>query len=245
MKRTIVEIDENRCNGCGECVPSCAEGAIKIINGKAKLLADNLCDGLGACLGKCPMDAITVTEREADAYDEAAVHAAKQAQARATAAPAAPAHAHAHAAHGGCPGARMLNFTPPGAAPAPAGDAGASQLRHWPVKIELVPPHAPFLNGANLVVAADCSAVAYPNFHRDFLAGNAVVIGCPKLNDTDAYIERLTGIFAQGGLKSVTVVRMEVPCCMGLTHAVQQALAASGKKIPFSERVISIRGEEQ
>ena len=235
MKRQIVQIDENKCNGCGECVPACAEGAIKIINGKAKLAGDNLCDGLGACLGKCPMDAITVIEREADAYDEAAVHAAK----KAAAAPAA------HAGHGGCPGSRMLNFAPPASTPAPAGDAGSSQLRHWPVKIELVPPHAPFLSGANLVVAADCSAVAYPNFHRDFLAGNSVVIGCPKLNDLDAYIERLTGIFAQGGVKSVTVVRMEVPCCMGLTNAVQRALAASGKKIPFSERIIGVRGEEQ
>lgn len=234
MKRTIVKIDETKCNGCGVCVPSCAEGAIKIINGKATLLAENLCDGLGACLGKCPLDAITVEEREADAYDEAAVHAAKAA----TSTPAP------HAHHGGCPGARLMNFAPPAAA-APAGDAGASQLRHWPVKLELVPPHAPFLNGANLVVAADCAAIAYANFHRDFLAGNSVVIGCPKLNDVEAYIDRLTAIVQSANLKSITVVRMEVPCCMGLTHAVRQALAASGKKVPFAERVISIRGEEQ
>ncbi|HNW92019.1 MAG TPA: 4Fe-4S binding protein [bacterium] len=232
MKRTIVSIDENKCNGCGICVPSCAEGAIKIINGKAKLLADNLCDGLGACLGKCPMDAITVAEREADAYDEAAAHAAK-------AAAAAPPER-----HGGCPGSRLMNFAP-AAAPAPAGDAGASQLRHWPVKLELVPPHAPFLDGANLVVAADCAAVACASFHRDFLAGNSVVIGCPKLNDTAAYVERLTAIFTQAKLKSVTVVRMEVPCCMGLTLAVQQAVTASGKKLPFAERIIGIRGNEQ
>ncbi len=235
MKRTIVRIDEAKCNGCGVCVPSCAEGAIKIINGKAKLLAENLCDGLGACLGKCPLDAITVEERDADAYDEAAVHAAKTA----TVTPAP------HAHHGGCPGSRLLNFAPPSATATPAGDAGSSQLRHWPVKLELVPPHAPFLDGANLVVAADCAAIAYANFHRDFLAGNSVVIGCPKFADLDAYIGRLTAIVQSANLKSVTVVRMEVPCCMGLTHAVQQALAASGKKVPFSERVISVRGEEQ
>lgn len=242
MKRKIVRIDEDKCNGCGECVPACVEGAIKIINGKARLAADNLCDGLGACLGECPQDAITIEEREAPAFDEKAVAAAGGH------APGAKAPAHAHPPSGGCPGARLMNFNPPSAPaakPDPSAPRTGSQLGHWPVKLELVPPGAPFLQGANLLVAADCVPFAYPEFHRELLAGHAVVIGCPKLNDQEAYLERLTAIFAESGLRSVTVAHMEVPCCFALAALVKDAIARSGKKIPFSERTITLRGSEK
>jgi NAD-dependent dihydropyrimidine dehydrogenase PreA subunit len=259
MKRKIVHIDENLCNGCGLCVPNCAEGAIQVIDGKARLVAENLCDGLGACLGECPEGAIRIEERDADAFDEKVVESHLKSIGRAP----APAHApaghhghhekhHGHHAHhvphghhgGGCPSARAFSVERPAtAAGGPAG-AAPSELTHWPVKLQLVPPTAPFFRGKDLVIAADCAAVAFGDFHRRFLKGSAVVIQCPKFGEQDFVQEKLAGIFAGGGITGVTVVRMEVPCCGGLSWAVQNALKASGRKdLPVREVVLSGRGD--
>lgn len=244
MKRKIVQIDQEKCNGCGICVPACAEGAIRMENGKAVLSADNLCDGLGACLGECPQDAIRIIERDADAFDEAAVEAHLHASDHTSHSPvqhnlsAAP-----HAAGAGCPGSRVVSFEP-SRSPEPV-EAGhqPSQLRQWPVQLHLVPVNAPYLHDADLLIAADCVPFAYPNFHQDFLRGKAVVVGCPKLDDNRAYLDKLTELFKTGSVKSVTVVRMEVPCCGGIVMAARQALAASGRTIPFREVTIGIQGE--
>jgi Pyruvate/2-oxoacid:ferredoxin oxidoreductase delta subunit len=246
MIRKIVQIDQEKCNGCGLCVPSCAEGAIRIVNGKAEIAADNLCDGLGACLGDCPEDAITIVEREADLFDEAAVEKHLETE---PAAPLAP-HAHTAAPHapaahhgGGCPGSRAVSFAP--AAVETAGNSAPrpSQLAQWPVQLHLVPTSAPYFQDADLLITADCVPFAYADYHRDFLSGKAVVIGCPKLDDTNAYLTKLTELFRVSRIKSITVLRMEVPCCSGIVLAARQALAASGKEIPFREVSISIRGE--
>ncbi len=242
MIRKIVQIDEEKCNGCGLCVPSCAEGAIKIVNGKAQLAADNLCDGLGACLGECPQDAIRIIERVADAFDETAV--AKQLHTGGTAETVAEARpSHGHQA-GGCPGSRVMTLTPP--APGSATDATGSQpssLGQWPVQLQLVPGNAPYFQGADLLIAADCVPFAYASFHQDFLAGKGVVIACPKLDDSHVYQQKLTELFRASSIKSITVVRMEVPCCGGIVVATRQALAACGKEIPFREVTIGINGE--
>lgn len=263
MIRKIVQIDEARCDGCGQCIPSCAEGAIALVNGKARLSADALCDGLGACLGECPQDAITVIEREASAYDEAAVqvHLARQGRthaphprpdaARAVPVPTVPLVAPAPA--GGCPGSRSQVLPRRGLsvvadAPGPAlravrpPAAGGSQLGHWPVQLHLVPVSAPYFQGADLLVAADCVPFAYPRFHEDLLAGKAVVIGCPKLDDNRAYAEKLGQICSRSDVRSVTVVRMEVPCCGGISMAARQGIAASGKQIPLRDVVIAVDG---
>jgi NAD-dependent dihydropyrimidine dehydrogenase PreA subunit len=244
MIRKIVVIDAEKCNGCGICVPSCAEGAITIVNGKAVLAADNLCDGLGACLGDCPEDAIRIIEREADGFDEAAVEKHLQAV-RPESASAGTSHApHHHAAGGGCPGSRVMSFAAEpvqNAAPAP-GAGQASELRQWPVQLHLVPASAPYFQNADLLVAADCAPFAYGDFHRDFMAGKALVVGCPKLDDLDAYQRKLTEIFRNSTIKSVTVVRMEVPCCGGIVAVTRKALADSGKDIPFSEVTLGIQG---
>jgi len=244
MIRKIVLIDEEKCNGCGLCVPACAEGAIKIVNGKAVLSADNLCDGLGACLGECPQDAITVIEREADEFDEEAVteHLAKATIAPEAAKPHHPGHDHREAHHGGCPGSRVVSFTPP-PAPTVATEKQPSQLRQWPVQLHLAPVNAPYFKDADLLITADCVPFAYADFHKDFLAGKSVVIGCPKLDDNSFYQEKLTELFRVNNLKSITVLRMEVPCCGGIVVAARQALTASGKDIPFHEVTISISGE--
>ncbi len=238
MIRKIVQIDQEKCDGCGLCVPSCAEGAIRIVGGKAQIAADNLCDGLGACLGDCPRDAITIIERDAELFDEAAVekHLHQQSLPSAAQPVAQPA-----AAHGGCPGSRAMSFTP-----APAEDAAAaqpSQLAQWPVQLMLVPAAAPYFQDAELLITADCVPFAYADYHRDFLAGKAVVVACPKLDDAGAYTEKLTQLFRASSLKGITVLRMEVPCCGGIVAAARQALAACGKEIPFREVVIGIRGE--
>ncbi len=242
MIRKIVQIDEAKCNGCGLCVPSCAEGAIKIVNGKAQLAADNLCDGLGACLGECPQDAIRIIERVADAFDEAAV--AKELQAAsATETQAGPQPAHGHHA-GGCPGSRVMTLTPPALASADSGvGSQPSSLGQWPVQLHLVPTNAPYFQGADLLIAADCVPFAYADFHRDFLAGKSVVIGCPKLDDNNFYLQKLTELFRVSTIKSITVVRMEVPCCGGIVAAARQALVACGKEIPFREVTIGIKGD--
>ena len=237
MIRKIVQIDQEKCDGCGLCVPSCAEGAIRIIDGKAEIAADNLCDGLGACLGDCPKDAITIIEREADHFDEAAVEKHLGVTSHAP-----------HAAHGGgCPGSRAVSFAPApvAAATETPGSVAArpSQLAQWPVQLHLVPASAPYFQDADLLITADCVPFAYADYHRDFLAGKAVVIGCPKLDDNNAYLVKLTEIFRASRIKSITVLKMEVPCCGGIAIAAQQALAASGKEIPFKVVTISIRGE--
>lgn len=251
MLRKIVQIDPDKCNGCGLCVPSCAEGAIKIIDGKAVLAADNLCDGLGACLGDCPQNAITIIERDADAFDEAAVEQhLKSGDAAQKHHKHSDHHGHDHHGHhghghghgGGCPGSRAMSFAAPATAAAEAGSR-QSMLGQWPVQLHLVPTSAPYFQDADLLIAADCVPFAYADFHKDFLAGKAVVIGCPKLDDNQFYLQKLTELLRNSSIKSITVMRMEVPCCGGIVMAARQALAASGKEIPFKEVTISIRGE--
>lgn len=245
MKRKIVEIDQERCDGCGLCVPSCAEGAIRIVNGKAVLASDNLCDGLGACLGECPRDAIRIIEREADAFDEAAVEAARAGAVRVSA--AAEHHvakAVNHHGHGGCPGSRVISRPVPAAdASEPEHGTRQSRLGQWPVQLKLVPVDAPFLQDADVLIAADCAPFAYADFHRDFLDGKALLVGCPKLDDNEYYTEKLTGMFRTSSIRSVTVVRMEVPCCGGIEAAAKRALVASGKNIPCRVVTIGIKGD--
>lgn len=220
MIRKIIKIDEEKCNGCGACATACHEGAIDMIEGKAKLVRENYCDGLGDCLPACPTGAITFEEREAPAYDEAAVLAAKK--------QAAPIQG-AQPVHAGCPGsmARMLS---------------QSCLMQWPVQIKLLPTEAPFYENANLLVAADCTAFAYGNFHADFMKEKITMIGCPKLDAVD-YYEKLVQIVRNNNIKSVTVVRMQVPCCGGIEYAVKRALQDSGKNLPCQVIVVSTKGE--
>jgi Fe-S-cluster-containing hydrogenase component 2 len=241
VKRKIIQIDAEKCNGCGVCVPTCAEGAIQIVDGKAKLVAEKFCDGLGACLGECPQDALKVIEREADDFDESAVEEHLQAQK-----PAKPDEGFP-TAHQGCPSARVEVFDP--ASPCreanqPRSYADSpSALTHWPVQIRLVPPTAPFLKGADLLVAADCTPIAYPNFHRDFLNGKVVMVGCPKFDEVQDYVHKFAEIFKVAGIKSVEVVTMEVPCCQGLPVIVKKGLELAGKKVPMHQIIISTRGE--
>lgn len=239
VTRKIVEINEELCDGCGQCVPACAEGAIEVVNGKALLVAEKYCDGLGACLGECPNGAITVVEREAEEFDEEAVEAYLDSKAQ----EGCPEEATLAC---GCPSTRIQTFTPSVSsqnAHEPAAQEGSvSALSHWPVQIRLVPPTAPFLKGAYLLVAADCTPIAYPNFHRDFLKGKVVMMGCPKFDDVQDYIRRFADIFRTSGIKSVTVVDMEVPCCSALPAIVKRGMAAAGKDIPIEEITIGTRG---
>ena len=243
MKRKIVSIDEARCNGCGQCAAACHEGAIQMVDGKAKLISDSYCDGLGDCLPACPVDAIQIVEREAADYDEAAV-AARQAAAKGHASAAAPAAAKPPLPCG-CPGMLAKAMAPKPAAAAPAPDAPAAapvaQLGNWPVQIKLVNPRAPYLQNAALLVAADCTAFAYADIHRKFMRNKVTLIGCPKLDEGD-YAEKLTAILQANDIKSVTVLRMEVPCCGGIATAVQRALQASGKMIPWQVVTIATDG---
>jgi NAD-dependent dihydropyrimidine dehydrogenase PreA subunit len=248
MLRKIVKIDADKCNGCGQCVPSCAEGAIAIVDGKAVLSADMLCDGLGACLGDCPLDAISIEERDTDAFDEAAVekHLAEIGRPALHHAPAVPASQPAaqHGHGGGCPGSRAMSFAAPKQAEStePSGSR-QSQLGQWPVQLHLVSTTAPYFQGADLLITADCVPIAYAGYHEDFLKGKAVVMGCPKLDDNQFYIQKLTELLAKSDVKSVTVLRMEVPCCGGIAMAARQAVAACGKQIPYKEVTIGIQGE--
>ncbi len=229
MKRKIIRIDEELCNGCGACAADCHEGAIGMVNGKAKLLRDDYCDGLGDCLPACPTEAISFEEREALPYDEAAVLAAKKMPKEPLAC--------------GCPGtmaktiSRKTEITPQES----IQTHNPSRLSQWPVQIKLVAPNAPYFDGANLLVAADCTAYAYGNFHNDFLKNKICIVGCPKLDMVD-YTEKLTAIIADNNIRSVTVVRMEVPCCGGIENAVKQALQNSGKFIPWQVVTISTDG---
>ncbi len=228
VMRKIIEIDEDRCDGCGECVPACAEGAIQVIDGKAKMVAEKYCDGLGACLGECPNDALRIVEREADDFDEAAVEAYLKEKAEKKGPPPV----------AGCPSVQLQTTL----APASKG-GGPSNLTHWPIQIHLVPPNAPFLENADLLVAADCTAFACGNFHEEYLKGKVLMVGCPKFDNREAYIQKFTDIFNGAHIKSITVLVMEVPCCSGLPMIIERAMAAAKKKIPMETRVISLRGE--
>jgi Pyruvate/2-oxoacid:ferredoxin oxidoreductase delta subunit len=232
--RKIVKIDEEKCTGCGLCIPNCAEGALQIVDGKAKLVSEKFCDGLGACLGHCPEDAIAVIEREAEGFDEQAVEAHLHKQTKAQPQPV----------FAGCPSSKSMHFKVPETRTEKVSNKrSASMLSHWPVQLKLVPITAPYFQDADLLIAADCIPFAYPDFHRHFLKGRAVVVGCPKLDDIQYYKEKLTEIFSANSIKSVTVPYMEVPCCFGLVKAAEEAIAASGKNIPLKKVQIGIRGD--
>jgi NAD-dependent dihydropyrimidine dehydrogenase PreA subunit len=258
MKRKIVHIDEDKCDGCGLCVPSCAEGAIQIIDGKAKLLADNLCDGIGNCLGTCPKDAIRIEEREADAFDEEAVEEHLAGQSGESEAPAAEAAERPQAAgqarpspvekpsFGGCPGMKLRTMSPRKKADGPkAPVGGGSQLQQWPVQLGLLPAGGDLWKDADVLLAADCVSYAMGDFHDRLLKGKTLAIACPKLDDPQGYVDKLAGIFAEGGVKSLTIARMEVPCCGGLERIVQAAMDQAGVSIPLTVVVVAVDGAIQ
>jgi Pyruvate/2-oxoacid:ferredoxin oxidoreductase delta subunit len=242
LVRKIIEIDEELCDGCGNCIVSCAEGALKIVDGKAKLVSDVYCDGLGACLGECPTGALKMIEREAAEFDEEAVEKHLDSLKKTEEAPRPEAQPQFT-----CPSARIQTFdgpTPCQAANEPVVQTNArSALSQWPVQLNLVPPTAPFLKNADLLVAADCTPIAYANFHQDFIKGKVVLIGCPKFDNTEEYLAKFTEIFKRAGVKSVTAVFMEVPCCGGLPMIIKKALEDSGKEIPVEHVIISVTGE--
>jgi len=275
-KRKIIKIDEKKCNGCGLCIPNCPEGALQVIDGKARLISDLFCDGLGACIGHCPLGAITIEERDAQEYAEkkVMVNIAKQGK---NVIKAHLEHLRGHkqqrylseaisylkengleipldervlhaesAANPGCPGSRMADFRNKKAMP--SGRPGEtqkreSQLQQWPVQIALVPPNAPYFDNADLLIAADCVPFAYASFHEDLLRGKILLVGCPKLDDTVLYKEKITKILNENSIKSISYAHMEVPCCFGLVRIIKEALSDSGKKVPFKEVLISIKGE--
>jgi ferredoxin len=276
MKRQIIRIDDEKCNGCGLCIPNCPEGALQIIDGKARLVSDLFCDGLGACIGHCPEGAITVEEREAGEYDEPSVieNVARQGEnvvrahlehleehgqhdhlkeaiaylvEKELGVPeefAAPAGGAARVPVAGCPGCQVSDFRDNGDRTETTDDAPVpSELRQWPVQIKLVPPSAPYLQNADLLIAADCVPFSYADFHRDFLRGRVLLVGCPKLDDAAYYREKLTEIFKLNDIRSITVVQMEVPCCFGLMKIVKAALAAAGSEAPVENVVIGVKGE--
>jgi len=250
--RKIIKIDEELCDGCGICVPDCAEGSLKIIDGKAKLVADNLCDGLGACLGACPTGALKIIEREADEFDEEAVEEYLEEEKKKEAGAAQPATMDC-----GCASTHIQSFPKSSEAPKaspcktanapttiPTAQGGDSALTHWPVQIRLIPAHAPFLQNANLLVAADCTAVAVRNFQADYLEGKTVMMGCPKFDDAESYIQRFAEIITTCNLKSLTILIMEVPCCSAMSAIIRQAMERAGKTVPVEQITISTRGEE-
>jgi len=255
--RKIVEIDEELCDGCGQCILACAEGALEIRDGKARIVKDSYCDGLGACLSGCPAGAVRIIEREADGFDPEAVeehlaaiggHPGGEHKEHSP----APSSHQATLAGGefskpcACPSSRIETFP---SAPAFASNVGQEQpfssdsnLAHWPIQIRLVPPTAPFLKGADLLVVADCAPVACPDFHRRFLKDKAIMLGCPKFDNAEEYVAKFSEIFSKAGIRSVTVVDMEVPCCSALPMIVKKAMKEAGKEIPFHEIVVSVRG---
>jgi NAD-dependent dihydropyrimidine dehydrogenase PreA subunit len=231
INRKIIEIDEELCNGCGQCVPACAEGALKVVNGKARLISEVFCDGLGACLGECPTGALSIVDREADDFDEEAVEK----------------HLSSTTLACGFPSTQIQSFVPSSSCEEvnrPVNQEGSvSTLSHWPVQIRLVPATAPFLNGADLLVAADCTPVAYPNFHRDFLKGKVIMVGCPKFDDVQEYIKKFSDIFKKADIHSLTILVMEVPCCQGLPMIVKKGMELAGKKIPVEIIMIGSKGD--
>ena len=256
MPRDIVFIDENLCDGCGQCVPSCEEGAIRIENGKARLIEDRLCDGMGACIGHCPRGAIRIERRAAAAFDEGAVarHLGRRPASHAlTTIPLhnTPSGVNGEARFaGGCPGSRLASFERRSSSGAAVQSADASQeaaqpseLNHWPVQLRLVPPHAPFLQGASLLIAADCVPVAYGDFHSDLLRDRVVLLGCPKFDDLGDYVDKLAAIIQRNNLREIVVARMEVPCCTGILMAVLRARLQAGVNIEVTDIVVSTRGE--
>lgn len=240
VTRKIIQIDDERCDGCGNCVISCAEGALKVIDGKAKVISDNLCDGLGACIGECPQDALHIIEREAEEFDEEAVEKHLEIQ-----------NAGAEeqgAMLCGCPSTQIQSFAPTGncqSANVPRTQATPAQsaLAHWPVQIRLIPPTAPFLKGADLLVVADCVPVAFPSLHQDYISGKTVMVGCPKFDDVQEYVDRFAEIFKTAGIRTVTTVVMEVPCCSGLPSIVKKGMEKAGVQVPSKQVTISTRGE--
>jgi ferredoxin len=243
VTRKIIEIDEELCNGCGQCILACAEGALELVDGKAKVVSDNLCDGLGACIGECPAGALVITERKADEFDEAAVEerlTEKETEKQKD----KPEVFKAIAC--GCPSSQVQMFDAPKTEGVSGKDASAgrvdSALSHWPVQIRLIPSTAPFLKGADLLVLADCVPVAFPRLHEEFLQGKAVAMGCPKFDDSRQYVDKFTQIFKTAGVKRVTTVVMEVPCCSGLPKIVAEAIEKSGVSVPMEQVVVSTKG---
>ena len=235
--RNIVRIDEKKCNGCGLCIPACAEGALQIIDGKARLVKDVYCDGLGACLGECPQDAITIIQREAEEFDK------KAAEEHLKNSHSVPTVHHNHIA---CPSVKAMQFErePKEKATTKLSEKRVSRISNWPYQLKLLPPNAPFFENADLLIAADCVPFAYADFHEDMLKNRTLAIGCPKLDDATLYRNKLAEIFRMSNIKSITVVNMEVPCCFGLNRLVQEALELSGKKVPLRQETISINGEK-
>lgn len=231
MKRKIIEIDEAKCNGCGQCVNACAEGAIQLINGKAKLVSDVYCDGLGACIGDCPVDALHIVEREAPEFDQNEVDKYLASQKSSSCPPA------------GCPGSMARSLHQPHGPASSSSPAPVSALGNWPVQLTLVPVNAPYLKHASLLMAADCAGFAYPDFHNRFMKGKVALIGCPKLDDSGAYREKLAQIIRANDIEFIHVVYMEVPCCGGLVRLVQAAVADSGHKVPVRLTKIGISGD--
>lgn len=230
--RKIIEIDEELCTGCGECVPDCAEGSLQIVDGKARLVADKLCDGLGACLGSCPTGALSIVEREADEFDEQAVEEFLAGKKRKEETPFA-----------GCPSSRLNSFTPSScqAANTPGMQTG-SALSHWPVQIRLIPAAAQFLENSDVLVAADCTAVSYAEMHRDFIGGRIVMMGCPKFDDAQLYVDRFREILKTRNLNSLTVLIMEVPCCSAMLQIIKKARDDAGSSVPVRQVVVSTQG---
>jgi len=243
--REVIRIDEEKCDGCGECVPSCAEGALAIVNGKARLVSEVYCDGLGACLGHCPQGAISVEMREAPDFDEVQVHThlARLKAAKSVAPSLAVVEPPTHQ----CPGSmsRSLGFRPgaPAGAPSPSAPPMQSELRNWPVQLMLLSPGAPYLRHADLLLVADCVPFAFPDFHRRFLRGNPVIIGCPKLDQVQVYARKLTEIVRGAEPQSLTVIHMEVPCCSGLTKLAEYAIAEAGRALAVEDVTIGLQGE--
>lgn len=237
MKRNIIKIDEDKCNGCGECVVDCAEGALQIINGKARLVKESLCDGLGACIGHCPTGALTIEERQADAFDEQEVEKHLQNTSKKFSAE--------HHHHHGCPGQMAKQWDAVSTPTQVTSQAiPQSALRQWPVELKLLNPSAPYFKNAHLLIAADCVAFAFGNFHQRFLQGKALIIFCPKLDQAyEEYVEKLSLILMNNDIQSLTVVHMEVPCCSATTNIVQEAIKRSGKQIIIKDYTISLQGE--
>ncbi|MHC1790122.1 ATP-binding protein [Solidesulfovibrio sp.] len=238
MKRKIIEIDESLCNGCGQCVTGCAEGALEIIDGVAKIVADHFCDGLGACIGHCPTGALQIIERDAPEFDEQAVEE-RLAELKNTAKTPSPC---------GCMSGAPVIMTPCQMANAPTAQAtqtagGGSALAAWPIKLRLVPPNAPFLQGSRLLLTADCVPPAFPAFHSAFLPSRIALLGCPKFDDVQSYVDKLAAILRENDIADITVLQMEVPCCAGMSRLAAAAIAASGKTVPATQVVVTRRGE--